>query len=508
MFKQHMLIVLDGWGLGKNYDGNAVFKSNTPNYDNILKKSPNSKLIASGEEVGLPEGQMGNSEVGHLNIGAGRIIYQELTRINKEIREGKFFDKKEIKNLIENSKKNNSKLHLIGLVSKGGVHSHLNHLFALLEFCKKEDFEDVFIHCFLDGRDVSMKAGLKDIEELEAKIKEIGVGKIASISGRYYAMDRDNRWERVEKVYNAIILGKGIFAKDSLEAINESYKKDITDEFIDPIIITEKDTPVATIDNKDSVLFFNFRPDRGRELTRAIVDKEFKAFVREKEVKVKFATMTQYDKTIENVEVVYKPESYKNTLGEYLAINGKTQLRIAETEKYAHVTFFFNGGVEKENSGETRILVSSPKVSTYDEKPEMSAREVTEKVLEAIESEKYDLIVLNFANPDMVGHTGDLVATEKALEVVDECLGKILTKLEEKGGDGLITADHGNAEEMYIEETKEKITSHTTNNVPLILVGKKDKSLKEGILADIAPTLLELMELKKPEEMTGNSLLK
>ncbi|WP_069649145.1 2,3-bisphosphoglycerate-independent phosphoglycerate mutase [Caloranaerobacter ferrireducens] len=501
------LIILDGWGIGKDYEGNAILKANTPNYKMLLENYPSTKLEASGLSVGLPEGQMGNSEVGHLNIGAGRIIYQEFTRISKAIENGEFFEKQEFIKAVENAKKNNSSLHLMGLLSDGGVHSHNTHLYALLELAQKYGLKDVYIHCFLDGRDVPPKSAKKYIEELENKLSELGVGKIATISGRYYAMDRDKRWDRTKKTYDAMVLGKGRVASTPIEALNKSYDEDITDEFVIPTVIVKDNNPIKVIENNDSIIFFNFRPDRARQITRAFVDDDFDGFVRDKKVNVYFVCMTQYDKTINNVEIAYKPQVYVNTLGEYLSKKGLKQLRIAETEKYAHVTFFFNGGVEKPNEGEERVLIPSPKVATYDLKPEMSAVEVKEEVMKRINENKYDFIVLNFANPDMVGHTGKFEAAVKAIETIDECLGDVVKLIVEKGGKAIITADHGNAEEMIDENTGKSITAHTTNKVPCIVIGEGNVKLREGILADIAPTILDMMGIEKPNEMTGQSLI-
>lgn len=505
--KPVMLIVLDGWGLGEIYEGNAIEHARTPNYCEFLKEYPNTTLKASGLAVGLPEGQMGNSEVGHLNIGAGRIVYQELTRITKSIEDGDFFEKEEFIKAIENAKGKGKSIHLMGLLSDGGVHSHNTHLYALLKLLKEKGLENVYIHCFMDGRDVPPTSGKRYLEELEEKIKEIGIGKVATVSGRYYAMDRDKRWERVELAYNAMVLGVGEKASSSVEAITHSYENDVNDEFVLPTVIVENNMPVGTIQDGDSVIFFNFRPDRAREITRAIVDEEFNGFKRRKRVHTFYVTMTEYDKTIENVHVVFKPQVLKNTLGEYISSLGLSQLRIAETEKYAHVTFFFNGGVEKPNENEDRILIPSPKVPTYDMKPEMSAVEVKEEVKRRIQMDKYDLLILNFANPDMVGHTGNLEATIKAIEIVDNCLGEIVAQILNKKGKVIITADHGNAEQMLDPKDGTPVTSHTSNKVPCILIGEEDVKLKEGILADISPTLLDLMNLKKPEEMTGNTLI-
>ncbi len=508
MIKPTMLIILDGWGLGKEYEGNAIYLADTPNFDRYLKKYPNTKLEASGMAVGLPEGQMGNSEVGHLNIGSGRIVYQELTKITKSIENEEFFNKKEFLQAIDNVKKNKSKLHIMGLLSDGGVHSHNTHLYALLELCRRQSLEDVYIHVFLDGRDVPPTIGKKHLQELEEKITEIGVGHIATVSGRYYAMDRDNRWERTKLAYEAMVLGKGKKDTSPIEAVQKSYDEGINDEFVIPTVITQNNKPVATIDSGDSVIFFNFRPDRARQITRAIVDDEFEGFQRGKIVDTFFVSMTEYDKTIKNVHVAFKPEKPENTLGEYISNLGFNQLRIAETEKYAHVTFFFNGGREEPYENEDRVLIPSPKVATYDLKPEMSAIEVKNEVLNRLNMNKYHLIILNFANPDMVGHTGVVEAAIKAVETVDFCLGEIVDLLLKKGGKALITADHGNVEMMIDEKDGSPITSHTTNKVPLIMVGERENiELREGILADIAPTLLDMMGLKKPKEMTGNSLI-
>lgn len=506
--KPVMLIILDGFGLGKEYSGNAIKLAKTPNIDRFLKEYESTTLEASGLAVGLPEGQMGNSEVGHLNIGSGRIIYQDLTKISKSIEDGDFFEKEEFLKAIINAKKNNKKIHLIGLVSSGGVHSHNTHLYALLKLMKNQDFHQVYIHAILDGRDVPPTAGKADIKELIDKIKEIGVGEVATISGRYYAMDRDKRWERTELAYDAFVLGLGKEAMDPVMAIEKSYKENITDEFIIPTVIKKDRGPVATVDNGDSIIFFNFRPDRARQITRAFVDEVFQGFERKKKVNTFYVTMTEYDKTIENTYVAYREKAPNNTLGQYISKKGLSQLRIAETEKYAHVTFFFNGGIEEPFENEDRALISSPKVATYDLQPEMSALEVKNEVLDRLKTDKYDLIILNFANPDMVGHTGVVSATIKAIETVDSCLGEIVELLLEKGGKALITSDHGNAEMLIDEQDGSPITAHTSNKVPLILVGDKDVELQEGILADLAPTILELLGLEKPEEMTGNSLIK
>ena len=504
--KTTMLMILDGFGINEKEEGNAIKMANIPNIKRILKQYPNTILHTSGLDVGLPEGQMGNSEVGHTNIGAGRIVYQELTRITKSIEDGDFFSIPELVTAIENCKKNHSKLHIMGLVSDGGVHSHQRHLFALLELAKRKDFEDVYVHCFLDGRGTPPASAEGYLAELEAKMSEKGVGKIATIMGRFYAMDRDKRWNRIQKAYDAMVKGEGEKASSASVAIENSYQKEVFDEFVVPTVICNNDKPVAKIEENDSVIFFNFRPDRAREITRAIVDEEFDGFEREY-FKTNFVTFTNYDETIKNVSVAFKKDEIKNTFGEIISKHGMTQLRIAETEKYAHVTFFFNGGEEKQYEGEDRILIPSPKVETYDMKPEMSAFEVTENVLNAIHSRKYDSIILNFANPDMVGHTGNVEAVIKALESLDGCVEKIVEAIEEEHGILLITADHGNCEQMIDYKTGEPHTAHTTNPVPLVLVGKDDVKLKEGRLADLAPTMLDLMGLEKPEEMTGESLI-
>ena len=506
--KTTMLMILDGFGKNENKKGNAIEMANTPVIDNLMKKWPVAEMHTSGLDVGLPEGQMGNSEVGHTNIGAGRIVYQELTRITKQIEEGDFFSNSELVGAIENCKKNHTKLHVMGLLSDGGVHSHIRHLYAILELAKRKDFEDVYVHCFLDGRDTPPDSAETYITELEKKMQEKGVGKIASIMGRFYAMDRDKRWERVEKAYNAIVNGIGEKEVSATMAIEKSYQKEVFDEFVEPnIICNNEGEPLATIKKDDSVIFFNFRPDRAREITRSIVDKEFNGFERAY-FPVYYVCFTQYDETMPNVHIAFKPTAIVNTFGEYISNHGLTQLRIAETEKYAHVTFFFNGGEEKQYKGEDRILVPSPKVATYDMQPEMSAKEVTDKVVDAINTGKYDSIILNYANPDMVGHTGNLEAAIKAIETIDECVGRVVDAIEKNDGVLLITADHGNAEQMIDYTTGAPHTAHTTNPVPIILVGMEGTTLKDGRLADLAPTLLDIMGLKKPKEMTGISLIK
>ena len=505
--KLTMLMILDGFGENENENANAVKLANTPNIDKLMKTYPTTNMHTSGLNVGLPDGQMGNSEVGHINIGAGRVVYQELTRITKSIEDGDFFANPEFISAIENCKKYNSKLHIMGLLSDGGVHSRMRHLFALLELAKRKDFDNVYVHCFMDGRDTPPTSGETYICKLEEKMKEKGVGKIASISGRFYAMDRDKRWQRVEKAYRALVYGEGQKSNSAISAIEDSYQKEIFDEFIIPTVITNGEEPVATIDKHDSVIFFNYRTDRAREITRAIVDKEFNEFETKKDLDLCYICMTNYDDTMPNVQVAFKQQELKNTFGEYISKQGLTQLRIAETEKYAHVTFFFNGGEEKKYEGEDRILIPSPKVETYDLKPEMSALTVTDKVLEAINSKKYDCIILNYANPDMLGHTGVVEAAVKGIEVLDECIGKVVEAVKKQEGILIITADHGNAEQMVDYKTGEPHTAHTTNPVPLILVGMENAKLKEGKLADLAPTMLEIMEIDKPQEMTGQSII-
>ena len=506
--KQYVLMILDGVGLNDEEKGNAFRQANTPNIDKYVEKYPNTYIKTSGMAVGLPEGQMGNSEVGHTNIGAGRIVYQELTRITKEIHDGKFYENSVFKEAVKHVKNNNSSLHLVGLVSDGGVHSHIEHLYALLELAKRNNIQNVYVHAILDGRDTSPTSAIDYLKSLENKMKEIGVGKIATLSGRYYAMDRDKRWERIKLAYDAIVNGKGNTFKTVQKAVETSYEAQEFDEFVKPIvIIDDEQNPISTISDNDSVVYFNFRPDRARELTKAITIKEFKEFDAKKLNNLFFVTMTQYDDSLENVEIAYKPQILVNTFGEYISNLGYTQLRLAETEKYAHVTFFFNGGREEPYKGESRILVPSPKVATYDLKPEMSAYEITDKALEAIESKKYDVIIMNFANGDMVGHTGNMEKTIEAVEAVDTCVGKIVSKLEELDGEAIITADHGNCEYMLDLKTGEPITSHSTFDVPMIVVSNRVKSVVNGRLCDLAPTLLTLMGEKIPDEMTGISLV-
>lgn len=505
--KPVMLMILDGFGLSDNIDGNAVLAANKPNYNKIIEKYPHTKLSASGMDVGLPEGQMGNSEVGHLNIGAGRIIYQELTRITKEIKEGELFKNHAFNKAMDKAIEANSSIHFMGLLSDGGVHSHIDHLKALIKMAKDKGAKKVYVHAFLDGRDVQPGSALGYISELEEYMSELGVGKIATVSGRYYAMDRDKRWERVELAYNAMVLSKGEENTSAIEAVKSAYHDNKTDEFVLPTVIMENNKPVAAISNNDSVIFFNFRPDRAREITRALNDKVFDGFERET-LNLNYVCTTQYDISLENVDVAYAPESYCNTLGEYVSKMGKKQLRIAETEKYAHVTFFFNGGIEAPNTNEDRALIPSPKVATYDLKPEMSAYELTEEVLKKLDADEYDMIILNYANPDMVGHTGVFEAAKKAVETVDECLGRVVDKMLSKDGTVFITADHGNSEQMLDFSSGNPMTAHTTNLVPFAYVSNHGKELKDnGILADIAPTMLEAMGLQVPSEMTGKSLI-
>ncbi len=506
--KPYALIIMDGYGVNERHEGNAIFEAKTPNMDKYMAECPNTIVHASGMDVGLPEGQMGNSEVGHTNIGAGRIVYQELTRITKSIDDGDFFENEELVAAVENCKKNNSALHLMGLLSDGGVHSHNKHLYGLLEMAKKNGLEKVYVHCFLDGRDVPPSSGADFVEALVGKLREIGTGKIASVMGRYYAMDRDNRWERVSKAYNAMVLGEGVKDTSAVNAVKASYNNDVTDEFVEPTVITDDaGNALGKISENDSVIFFNFRPDRAREITRTIVDEVFDGFER-KFFNTYYVCMTQYDASMPNVHVAFKPQTLEDTFGEYISKKGLRQLRIAETEKYAHVTFFFNGGVEAVYDGEDRALINSPKVATYDLQPEMSAVEVTDEVVKRIESGDYDVIILNFANCDMVGHTGIFEAAVKAVETVDTCLGRTVDAILKMGGTALITADHGNADQMVDYDTKDAFTAHTTNVVPLVLIGGEDGAkLKPGRLADLAPTMLDLMGLEKPEKMSGESLL-
>ena len=508
MKKPTVLLILDGYGERKEKDGNAIALANTPVMDKLKKEFPYVEGQASGLFVGLPDGQMGNSEVGHMNMGAGRIVYQELTRITKAIEDGDFFENKALKEAVEHCKKENTALHFMGLVSSGGVHSHIGHIYGLLELAKRAGLKKVYLHAFLDGRDTPPDSGKSFLMDVEKKMQELGVGEIATISGRYYAMDRDKNYDRVEKAYRAMVDGTGEKASSVEKAIDASYAKKVYDEFVLPTVI-EKDGAVHTVSDGDAMIFFNFRPDRAREICHAFCDDEFNFFNRGPRKKVFFVCFTDYDPTIPNKRVAFEKEEIHNTLGEVVSNLGKNQLRIAETEKYAHVTFFFNGGKEEPYENEDRILVPSPKeVPTYDLKPEMSCYTVTEKLTEAIRSGKYDLVVANFANPDMVGHTGVLSAAIKAIEVVDECMGKVVDAVESMHGNLFILADHGNADIMIDEKTGEPYTAHTTNPVPFILVSDEKHKLREGgCLADVAPTLLELMEIPQPKEMTGKSLL-
>ncbi|MBE5906708.1 MAG: 2,3-bisphosphoglycerate-independent phosphoglycerate mutase [Lachnospiraceae bacterium] len=508
--KPTVLMVLDGYGLNERREGNAIAMAKTPVMDALMKEYPFVKGNASGLYVGLPDGQMGNSEVGHMNIGAGRIVYQDLTRITKAIEDGDFFKNENLLKAIENCKENNSDLHLWGLLSDGGVHSHITHIYGLLEMAKREGLDRVYVHAFLDGRDTPPASGKDYVKQLEDKMKEIGVGKIASLSGRYYAMDRDNNYDRTKKAYDSLVSGEGIKATSAVDAMEASYQDGVTDEFVLPTVITDAEgTPLSLVKAKDSVIFYNFRPDRARQITRAFCDPEFTGFERTF-MPLTYVCFKDYDETIPNKLIAFEKEQLTNTLGEYLASCGKKQLRLAETEKYAHVTFFFNGGVEEPNVEEKRILVNSPKdVATYDLKPEMSAPEVGMDLVEAIKSGEYDTIIINFANPDMVGHTGVIEAAIKAVERIDTLVGEAVEAVKEVGGVMFICADHGNAEKMVDYETGKPHTAHTTNPVPFILVnGPTGVTLREGgCLADIAPTILELMDLPKPKEMTGKTLL-
>ena len=507
------LLILDGFGYRKEKEGNAIKTDGVANIKALWDSYPHTLLQASGMDVGLPAGQMGNSEVGHLNIGAGRIVYQEFTRISKSIDDGEFFQNPAFLGAVENCKKHDSALHLMGLCSDGGVHSHLTHLYALVKLAKDHGLTKVFVHCFMDGRDVPPTSGKGYVEQVDAKLKELGVGRIATVMGRYYAMDRDNRFERVEKAYAALTYGEGLTASNAAEAMQQSYDAGVTDEFVVPTVVLTDGKPTATIQAQDSVIFYNFRPDRAREISRAYIFEDFDGFERKNGFfPLYYVSMTQYDKTFEgHLQIAFKPQSMHNTLGEYLAKMGKTQLRIAETEKYAHVTFFFNGGVEAPNEGEDRALIASPKVATYDLKPEMSAYEVTDEAVRRIESGKYDVIILNFANCDMVGHTGVMDAAVAAVHAVDSCVRMVVEAIQKTGGRCIITADHGNAEYMWDEKAQVPFTAHTTNPVPCILVDDSRKSIElreGGRLCDLAPTLLDLMELPVPQEMTGKTLIK
>ena len=501
---------MDGYGVNACACGNAIACADSKNVNKLLEEYPSTLIGASGMDVGLPEGQMGNSEVGHLNMGAGRIVYQELTRITKSIKDGDFFANADLNLAIDNAIKNGKKLHLYGLLSDGGVHSHITHLYALIELAKKKGLNQVYVHCFLDGRDVSPTSGADFIKALQDKMDELSFGKIASVGGRYYVMDRDNRWERVEKAYDMMTKGEGEKTKNAYDYVKASYENGVTDEFVIPACVVENEKPVALIEKGDSIIFFNFRPDRARQITRAMSEKEFSGFERKTGfIDPTYVCFTQYDASFTNVNVAFKPQRLDNTLGEYLSKKGLRQLRIAETEKYAHVTFFFNGGVEAPNANEDRELIASPKVATYDLQPEMSAYTVTEKVLEKLDEDKYDVVILNFANCDMVGHTGIFDAAVKAVKTVDECVKKVVDKILSKGGNAIITADHGNADKMVDDDGK-PFTAHTTNLVPLIVVGEEFKSKKlrdGGILADVAPTLLDMMGVEVPGEMTGKTLI-
>ncbi len=506
------LIIMDGFGINPSHEGNAIYTAGTPNLDALAEKYPHTQLGASGMDVGLPDGQMGNSEVGHLNMGAGRIVYQELTRITKDIQDGVFFEKEPLVWAMDTVKKNGGSLHLMGLLSDGGVHSHNTHLYALLEMAKRRGLNKVFIHCLLDGRDVPPTSGIEYMRQLVDKTREIGVGRVATVQGRFWGMDRDNIWDRVEKGYNAIVLGEGVKESDPVDAIQRSYDNGKTDEFMVPAVIEENGRPLTTVEEGDSVIFFNFRPDRARQITRSFIMKDFQGFERRKGfIPVQFVSMTQYDATFNGLlKVVNPPENLDNTLGEYLAKLNLTQAHIAETQKYAHVTFFFNGGVEAPNKGEERFLIDSPKVATFDLKPEMSAPEVTQKALELIDSGKYDVMILNYANCDMVGHTGIMDAAVEAVKEIDKDVGILVREILKMGGRAFITADHGNADQMVDPVTKEPFTAHSTNPVPFIacddrLIGRSLRS--GGRLADIAPTLLTSMGIPVPGEMTGKSLI-
>ncbi|WP_350344206.1 2,3-bisphosphoglycerate-independent phosphoglycerate mutase [Proteinivorax tanatarense] len=501
--KPLVLVVIDGWALNPTAEGNAVLAAEKPYYDSLISKFPTTEIKASGIEVGLPKGQMGNSEVGHLNMGAGRVVYQDLTRINKAIEDGMFFDNPKLKASIDNCIQNDSTLHLMGLLSDGGVHSHTNHLFALIDMAKKRGVKSLKIHSILDGRDVPPKSALGYIQMLEAKIEDAGLGQIATIAGRYYTMDRDKRWERTQKAYETMVEGKGDVVENASKAVEVAYEQQKTDEFIPPVSISKP----SKIKDNDSVIFYNFRPDRARQITTALTDENFNEFNRESVPKVHYTCLTQYDENF-NLPIAFEQKQIVNTLGEVLSKAGKKQLRITETEKYAHVTFFFNGGVEKTNEGEKRILIPSPKVATYDMQPEMSAKETTARLIEEMDENKFDFILINYANPDMVGHTGDFKAAVKACNTVDQCLSKLVPSVLKKGGGVIVTSDHGNAEQMVDFRTKKPHTAHTSNPVPLTLAGFGDKKLSKGALCDIAPTVLDLLGVDIPDEMTGKSLLK
>ena len=510
MKKPTVLLILDGYGLNEKEEGNAIKQAKTPVMDRLMKEYPFVQGSASGMSVGLPDGQMGNSEVGHLNMGAGRIVYQELTRITKEIEEGTFFENEALVKAMENVKKNDSALHFYGLLSDGGVHSHNTHMYGVLEMAKRFGIEKVYFHAFLDGRDTPPASAADYMQQMVDKMAEIGVGEVASVSGRYYAMDRDTNWDRTEKAYIALTKGEGVKATDPVQAIKDSYAQDVTDEFMLPTVIEKDGKPVATIQDNDSVVFCNFRPDRARQITRAFCADDFDGFKREKKLDLVYVCFTEYDVTIPNTDIAFKKEEIVNTFGEWIANNGMKQARIAETEKYAHVTFFFNGGIEEPNKNEDRVLVDSPKyVPTYDKKPRMSVYTVCDELSKAIVDGDYDVIICNFANPDMVGHTGVLPAAIKAIEAIDECVGEVVNFVEQVGGQMFITADHGNAEQLIDYETGEPHTAHTTNPVPFILVNADPgvKLAEGGVLADIVPTMIDMMGMEQPKEMTGHSLL-
>ena len=500
-----VLMILDGWGISEHKEGNAIAQSNTENMDRLLAQYGHSQLFCSGEYVGLPEGQQGNSEVGHLNLGAGRVVYQELTRINKAVREHTLQDNPAFQNVMAHCMEQNKALHLMGLVSPGGVHSHSSHLYGLLEMAAAKGLKEVYVHCFLDGRDVGPSTGLGFVEELEDKLQQIGVGRIATVSGRYYAMDRDNRWERVEKAYRAMTAGAGETAASAVEAVQQSYDKGETDEFVLPTVVQADGKPVAVIQAGDGVIFFNFRGDRAREISKAFVNREFDGFSREY-LGVQYVAMTQYEEGLD-MTVAFPPQDLQNTLGQVLADNQVKQFRVAETEKYAHVTFFFNGGVEEPNPLEDRLLVPSPKVATYDLQPEMSAIEVKDKLIEAIKGGEYPFILVNFANTDMVGHTGIPEAAQKAVETVDKCVGEVADAVKDAGGVLLITADHGNAEQMVDPVKGTPHTAHTANPVPFVVMSAEPYTVKDGSLQDVAPTVLKLLGIDKPADMTGESLI-
>ncbi len=508
--KPLVLMILDGWGEGEACSGNAITLANPKNFYRLQQEYPDTRLNSSGKHVGLPWGQMGNSEVGHLNIGAGRIVYQEITRINNAIEDGSFFDNEAFLAAAEQSRNNGGALHLMGLVSDGGVHSHMDHIYALLDFCQRQNIKKVLVHAFLDGRDTEPHSGIEYVRRLQEKMEESGTGKIATIMGRFYAMDRDKRWNRVEKAYKAMVLGEGHLALDPLAAIEKSYQADVTDEFIEPLIILdEQGFPRGTIEDGDSIIFFNFRADRAREISHALVDMDFKDFDRIKWPATHYVCMTRYDIKL-NAPIAFPPQHLDNTLGEWLSKQDKKQLRIAETEKYAHVTFFFNGGIEQANPGEDRILIPSPPVETYDLQPEMSAAEVTERVIKELDRDYYDVIILNYANPDMIGHTGNLAAAIKAVQTVDRCLLEVVECVLRKEGIVLITADHGNCEEMICPLTGGCLTAHTTNLVPFILISdqyRESRLRSGGSLQDIAPSILGLLGVEKPPEMTGTTLI-